>query len=106
MSGSWDLSKIYVQSTAMTGTGEVAGDLVSMGKRVSKVIRTGEEAVLNSSPQVPMSQGEGHELGKYPDAWKTELNRLKEVSVAHACTCNSRGWMWYSRRWVWHMTVP
>ena len=86
VSGSWDLSGLHVQPSAITGTGEEAGDLASMGELVKKVIRTGEEALLNSSPQVPMSQEEEHEVGKCPDAWKAELDRLKEVGMAHDST--------------------
>ena len=91
MSGSWDLSELHVQSSAITGTGEEAGDLVSMGELV-KVIKTGEEALLSSSPQVPMSHQEGHEMGKCPDAWKAELDRLKEVGVAHYSTVSMHVW--------------
>ena len=88
VSGSWDLSELHVQSSAITGTREEAGDWVSTGKLVKKVIKTGEEALLNSSPQVPMSHQEGHEVGKCPDAWKVEMDKLKEVGVAHDSTLN------------------
>ena len=89
VSGSWDLSELHAQSSYMTGTGEEAGDLVFESECVRKVISTGEEALLNSSPQVPISQEEVNEMGKCPDARKAELDKLKEVGVAYTCTCNS-----------------
>ena len=92
VAGSWDLSELHVQSSAIAGTGEEASDLVSTGKLVKKVIKTVEEALLNSSPQVPMSQEEGHEVEKCFDAWKVQMDKLKEVGMAHDSTLNMYVW--------------
>lgn len=91
VSGSWGPSELHAQSSDMTETGEEADDLVVESECVRKVISTGEEALLSSFPQVPISQEEEHEMGKCPDARKAELDKLKEVGVAYTCTCNSRG---------------
>ena len=78
------------QLSGLAETGEEAGNLDSMDDLAKRMIRTEEEALLNNSQEVPMSQ-KGHEMA---DAWKAELDKLKKVGVAHTCS---------TRRWVWHI---
>ena len=94
VAGSLDLSELHVhiQSSDMSRTGEEPYDLVSKGEQ--KVIRTGEEALLNCAPQVAMTC-EGHEVGRCPDTGKSELDRLNEVGVAHRIV----GWVWHIASW-------